>query len=82
MKINLNTYFEIIGDEMIKNLGFLVFLLHESWLEWWNEQLWCFVLWKIMVWSWRSMLGRGYGVEKEEDENFLAYEKLDYDSRK
>ena len=69
MKINLITHFEIIGGEMMRNLGLLVFLLHESWLEQQNEQLWCFVLWKMMDGSW--ILGKSRGFHGDEDEMSL-----------
>lgn len=73
MKINLNTHFEIIGGEMMRNLGLLVFLCYDSWLGWWNEQLWCFILWKIMDWSW--ILGKfvGFGFWGERDEKKWAF---------
>ena len=75
MKINLNTHFEILGDEMIRNLGLLVFMCYDSWLGWWNEQLWCFILWKIMDWSW--ILGKvvGFGVEGMRS---LAFDSKNY----
>jgi hypothetical protein len=68
MKIILNTHFEIIGGEMIRNLELLVFLCYDSWLGWWNEQLWCFILWKIMDWSWFHGLVEGFDVEKMRNE--------------
>lgn len=56
MKINLNTHFEILDDEMIRNLGLLVFLWYDSWLGKQNEQLWCFNFWKTSLdhgfWCW------------------------------
>jgi hypothetical protein len=54
----------------MRNLGLLVFLCYDSWLGQQNEQLWCFVLWKMMDGSWILRWGRGYGDEKEEDELF------------
>ena len=59
MKIILNTHFEIIDDEMMRNLGLLVFLCYDSWLGWWNEQLLCFDLEKIMDLGVVSYLGHG-----------------------
>ena len=75
MKIKLITHFEIIGDELMRNLRLLVFLCYDSWLGWWNEQLWCFILWKIMDWSWFHGLVVGFDEKKMK---MRAYDSKNY----
>jgi hypothetical protein len=61
---------------MMRNLGLLVFLGYDSWLGWWNEQLWCLVLWKIMDFGYGSYMGRGF--HDGEDEKWVFDSKKIY----